>query len=58
MNVVECLSISDKRLNDVLQEPNRDLDMTMLRDYTGGAWPETKSEVPAGIRAFCVELPR
>lgn len=49
VNVIDCLPLSDKRLTDVLEEINRDPDRTMLRDYASGAWPETKSEVPASI---------
>ncbi|XP_042145244.1 uncharacterized protein K02A2.6-like [Ixodes scapularis] len=52
VNVIECLPVSDKRLNDVMEETNRDPSMTKLREYAGDAWPENKREVPAEIRTY------
>lgn len=52
VNVVESLSVSDKRLKAILEATGTDSAMVQLRQYASTSWPVSKHDVAEEIRSY------
>lgn len=52
VNSIAYLPVSDKRLNQVLQETDKDPTMRRLREYASTSWPESKDDVTPELRSY------
>lgn len=52
VNVTECVTASNKRLQEILQATDVDSDLSTLRRYASAGWPEKKSDVPEPLLPY------
>ena len=50
--VINTMPFSDKRLNEVREKTNSDVDLTVLKDVILGGWPHSKPDCPAPVMEY------